>query len=167
MLRNDSNTSVPPHRLAQALPSPISVPTKIATITPVRHGKVTTWEVPDHLVGLRSIVVGTDGRVWVTEQNRAQVDSLVGNDLTRYEVEKPFPDAGVFAFGWGPDDALWFTGYPGGTLGRVFPDGSVNLFASSRRAGRRPSASRRGPATRCGRPTRTSVPSCGSARTAR
>jgi len=128
VLRNGSTTTPAPAPLA--LPAPITVPTKTATIAPVRHGRVTTWEVPDHLVGLRSIAVGPDGRVWVTEQNRAQVDSLVGNDLTRYEVEKPFPDAGAFAFGWGPDNALWFTGYPGGTLGRVFPDGSINLFAA-------------------------------------
>ena len=128
LFRNSSTSTPAP--AAQALPAPITVPTKTATIAPLRHGWVTTWEVPDHLAGLRGIAVGTDGRVWVTEQNRAQVDSLDGNELTRYEVAKPFPDAGAFAFGSGPDDALWFTGYPGGTLGRVFPDGSINLFAA-------------------------------------
>src|SRR5580765_2140161 len=77
LLRNQGS-SAPPAPV-QAIPSPISVPTKTDTITPVRNGQVTTWQVPDQLVGLRSVVVGPDGRVWVTEQNRAQVDSLVGN----------------------------------------------------------------------------------------
>jgi streptogramin lyase len=43
-------------------------------------------------------------------------------------VENVFPDAGAFGLGWGPGDALWFTGYPGGTLGRVMPDRTINLF---------------------------------------
>ena len=129
ILRNGSGstTSAPP---AQAIASPAPVPTKQTTITPVHHGAVTTWQVPEALVGLRSIAVGPDGRVWVTEQNRGQVDSLEGNQLTRYQIPTLSTDAGAFAFGWGPGGALWFTGYPGGTLGRVFPDGSVNLFAS-------------------------------------
>jgi virginiamycin B lyase len=113
-----------------AIASPVSVPTKVSTIAPVGHGPVTTWQMPDALVGLRSIAVGADGRVWVTEQNRGRVDALDGNRLTRFGVSSTFPDAGAFSFGWGPQDALWFTGYPGGTLGRVLPDGSVNLFES-------------------------------------
>ena len=97
-------------------------------MSPVRTGRVKTWQIPEALVGLRGVTVAPDGTVWVTEQNRGQVDALKGNQLTRYHVEKVFSDAGAFSFGWGPGDALWFTGYPGGTLGRVMSDGRVNLF---------------------------------------
>ena len=125
-----SNDGQPAAAPQQGIPSPVHVATTTTTIAPHRDGRVTTWRVPEALVGLRSVAIGPDGRVWLTEQNRGQVEALAGNELTRYEVSKLFPDAGAFAFSWGPQGALWFTGYPGGTLGRVLPDGSVNLFES-------------------------------------
>src|SRR5262245_35222026 len=94
VIRNGSGTTTPPAP-AQAIASPAPVPTKQATITPKHHGPVTTWQIPEALVGLRSIAVGPDGRVWLTEQNRGQVDSLDGNELTRYEVPKLSTDAGA------------------------------------------------------------------------
>jgi len=123
--RSDAPPTAAP---APSIPAPVQVPTTASTITPVRTGRVTTWQLPEPLVGLRSVAVAPDGAVWVTEQNRGQVDSLVGNHLTRYEVEKVFQGAGAFGFGWGPGGALWFTGYPGGTLGRVMPGNAINLF---------------------------------------
>src|SRR5262245_28467356 len=101
LVRQGSGDSAAPP--VQALPAPVVVPTKTANVTPVRHGRVTTWQIPESLVGLRSVAVDPQGVVWLTEQNRAQVDSLDGNRLTRYEVGKIFPDAGAFGFGWGPD----------------------------------------------------------------
>jgi virginiamycin B lyase len=123
--RSDGSTAAAP---APSIAAPVQVPATTSTITPVRTGRVTTWQVPEALVGLRGVAVAPDGTVWVTEQNRGQVDALVGNRLTRYHVEHVFPDAGAFGFGWGPGGALWFTGYPGGTLGRVMPDRAINLF---------------------------------------
>ena len=119
----------PPAAPAQAIPSPVSVPTSTVQLEPHVHGSLTTWNVPGPFVGLRSVAAAPDGRVWVTEQDGAQVDVLDGDTMTRYEISKRFNEAGAFAFGRGPDDALWFTGYPAGTLGRVLPDGRVNLFA--------------------------------------
>ena len=123
--RSDGSTSVAP---AASIAAPVQVPATTSTVTPVHQGRVTTWQIPEQLVGLRGVAVAPDGTVWVTEQNRGRVDALEGNRLTRYHVEKVFPDAGAFGFGWGPGDALWFTGYPGGTLGRVMPDRTINLF---------------------------------------
>jgi streptogramin lyase len=123
--RPDGSTSA---AAGPSLAASVTVPSTTSTVTPVRHGQVTTWQIPDTLVGLRGVAVAPDGTVWVTEQNRGQVDALDGDELTRYHVERMFPDAGAFEFGWGPGDALWFSGYPGGTLGRVMPDRTINLF---------------------------------------
>jgi virginiamycin B lyase len=116
--------------VAAGLPDPVAVPSTTTAVTPHVVGSVTTWQMPAHLVGLRGIAVGPDGRVWVTEQNTAQIASLSGDQITRYALNDTFPDAGAFAFAWGADGSLWFTGYPGGTLGRVAPDGRVNEFGS-------------------------------------
>ena len=124
--RSDGSPVTP----AQGIPVAVAVPTRVTELTPVGHGAVTTWKIPVALVGLRSVAIGPDGRVWVTEQNLAEVASLDGNELTRYAVTAISDNAGAFSFGWGPDGALWFTGYPGGSLGRVMPDGRVNLFES-------------------------------------
>ena len=115
---------------ASGIPAPIQVPTEPATLTPHTEGDVTTWTMPDALVGLRDVEVGADGRVWLTEQNTAQIASLDGDRLSTYQLNASFPDAGAFAFAPASDGSLWFTGYPGGTLGRVLPDGRANLFGS-------------------------------------
>jgi virginiamycin B lyase len=127
LMRPDRSTTA---ATGPSIAASVPVTSTTTRVTPVHHGRITTWQIPEELVGLRGIAVAPDGTVWVSEQNRGQVDALEGNRLTRYHVEKLFPDAGAFAFGWGPGDALWFTGYPGGTLGRVMPDRTINLFTS-------------------------------------
>ncbi len=104
------------------------IATTHATLKPVRTGRVTAWTLPDPLVGPRDVLVSSDGAVWVTEQNRGRVARLDGTMLTGYSTDA-FPYMGAFALSPGPGGTVWFSGYPGGSVGRILPDGSANGFA--------------------------------------
>jgi streptogramin lyase len=66
--------------------------------------------------------------VWITEQNRGTVERLTDGRLTRFGTDA-FPYVGAFSFGSGPGGAMWFTGFPGGSIARILPDGTANGFA--------------------------------------
>jgi virginiamycin B lyase len=110
-----------------SFPSTVAVHTASGTITPVEHGRVTVWPLPEKLVGPRDVLVTSDGAVWTTEQDRGLVDALRGGTLTRYGTDA-FQDVGAFGLALGPGEAVWFTGYPGGSVGRILPDGTANGF---------------------------------------
>jgi virginiamycin B lyase len=109
-------------------PRPTPVTTASSVLKPARSGRVTAWALPEKLVGPRDVAVSADGVVWITEQNRGIVDSFADGTLTRHHTDV-FPYVGAFSLGIGPDGAMWFTGYPGGSIARMLPDGTANGFA--------------------------------------
>jgi virginiamycin B lyase len=109
-------------------PRPTAVATASATLVPARAGRVTAWTLPEALVGPRDVAVTAEGVVWITEQNRGRVDALKDGVLTRYATDA-FPYVGAFALSAGPGGTMWFTGYPGGSIARILPDGTANGFA--------------------------------------
>jgi virginiamycin B lyase len=113
---------------APALPSPSPVPATTYQLTPVRAGPATGWVLPKPLLAPRDVAVDPDDTVWVTEQDTGVVDSFTGGTLTRHRTDA-FPNTGAFWLGEGPG-GMWFSGYPGGSVGRVLPDGSANSFAA-------------------------------------
>jgi virginiamycin B lyase len=113
---------------AAGFPKPTAVPTTNSVLKPSRSGRVTAWPLPEALVSPRDVDVSVDGVVWITEQDRGKVDSLKDGTLTRYGTDA-FPYMGAFGLGAGPGGTMWFTGYPGGSIARVLPDGTANGFA--------------------------------------
>ena len=109
-------------------PSPIKIASATDTLKPTRSGRVTMWALPQALSAPRDVAVGADGRVWVTEQDTGRVDAFRAPTLTRYATDA-FPYVGAFALGQGADGAMWFTGFPGGSIARILPGGTANGFA--------------------------------------
>jgi virginiamycin B lyase len=123
ILRRDPSGSGP-----TGFPSPVHVASATDTLKPSRSGRVTTWALPQALSAPRDVAIGADGRVWVTEQDTGRVDAFQPPTLTRYATDT-FPYVGAFALGAGPGGAMWFTGFPGGSIARILPDGTANGFA--------------------------------------
>jgi virginiamycin B lyase len=113
---------------AAAFPSPVKVPVQSSSLKRVGSGRVVGWKLSQPLAGPRDVLVTPNGTVWTTEQDQGVVDMFSKGQLTRY-ITAQFPGAGAFMLTNGPDDAVWFTGYPGGSIGRVLPDGTVNVFS--------------------------------------
>ena len=120
--RGDRTPAAPTY----SVPSPTPVPAASSALRQVGTGPVIGWVMSEPLVGPRDVAIDADGTVWITEQNRGIVDSFVGGTLVRH-MTNAFPDTGAFALSAGPG-GMWFTAYPGGTVGRVLPDGRANVF---------------------------------------
>jgi virginiamycin B lyase len=112
----------------KGFPAPIGVASATDTLKPSRSGRVTAWLLPQALSGPRDVAIGADGAVWVTEQDTGRVDAFREPTLTRYATDS-FPYVGAYALGQGPGGAVWFTGFPGGSIARLLPDGTANGFA--------------------------------------
>jgi virginiamycin B lyase len=111
-----------------AFPPPVRVGTTEFRLEQLGADPVTAWRLPEPLLGPRDVLVAADGTVWLTEQNRGAVDTFVDGTLTRHDTTG-FEYAGAFALAEGPGGSVWFSGYPGGAIGRVLADGRANVFA--------------------------------------
>ena len=108
------------------LPSPSPIPSETFELEQVGSGAVRGWAMSEALVGPRDVAVDADGTVWITEQNRGVVDTFADGTLERH-LTNEFPGTGAYGLAAGPG-GMWFTAYPGGTIGRVLDDGTANVF---------------------------------------
>jgi len=122
-VRNDGTPAQHP-----AFPRPLRVDTSRYRLERIGNDQVTAWRLPERLLSPRDVLVAANGTVWLTEQNRGVVDAFDGSTLTRHDTSG-FEYAGAFGLARGPGGAVWFSGYPSGAIGRVLPDGRVNVFA--------------------------------------
>jgi streptogramin lyase len=139
------------HPGAAAFPKPTPVSATRSALTSIHAGRATGWALPE-VASPRDVAVGADDVIWVTEQDTGKVDSFTGGTLTRHGTDV-FPYLGAFSLGAGPDGAMWFSGYPGGSIARILPDGTANGFAPPSRRVRK---------ARCGLRTAVEEASCGS-----
>ena len=115
------------HPVPAVFPKPTPVSATSSVLTAIHVGRVTAWGLPE-VASPRDVAVTADGVVWVTEQDTGKVDSFTDGTLTRHGTDV-FPYLGAFSLGAGPDGAMWFSGYPGGSIARILPDGTANGFA--------------------------------------
>jgi virginiamycin B lyase len=120
--------SAPPS--GSGMPASQPVPTQTMRLDQIAQGRVSAWTMWRGLVGPNDVLVGKDGRIWITEQNQATVDSFdpATGSLTRYEAPKVWQNLGAYELTQAQDGSVWFSGYPGGAVGRVLPDGTMNAF---------------------------------------
>jgi virginiamycin B lyase len=125
VIRSRQHTAAP---AGPVMPSPQPVHTTTYTLHPVRSGAVSGWKLPVHLSGPRGIAVDATGMVWVAEQDKGAVDMFNGTQLTRYPEDAAAGATGAFLVARGPGTSMWFTGYPSGVVGRVYPNSYMNTF---------------------------------------
>jgi virginiamycin B lyase len=111
-----------------AFPAPSQAAGNRYQLKAIEQGAATAWRLPVPLAAPRGLVVGADGRIWITEQDKVTVDAFSAGSLTRYIVDPAGAGAGAFSLTQGPQGTVWFSGYPAGTVGRIFTDGRMNVF---------------------------------------
>lgn len=84
---------------------------------------------------------GPDGNVWYSDGNYFAIGSIAPNGrITEFNLPRNVAAAGLAAgpdgnmwLTGGPDDALWFTEYFGGRIGRITTDGQISEYVTSSR----------------------------------